>query len=369
MGKDVNKRKSIRSAKLVTELCISAVIVAIAVYSVKITRDRITIIESSDYVKNTAYDTVETATDEYDPDKIIFESAAVDTKSKFQGDLILVNSDYQYFSGDEELVGINELLDEEERTSYRANDYDLTVVKSVYTPMSEMFDAFNAATGYDDIIVLASYRTSDEQKELYDEDLEETGNDTSTKVAIPGHSEHESGYAVDLTTSTTWDYDGTGEYDWINQNCWKYGFILRYTEDKTSLTGIQSEPWHYRYVGIPHAYYMYTNDLCLEEYIDLVREHPYDGEHLEFTDGNGDEYEVYFVASDDGADSTILAVPSNRKYEISGNNVDGFIVTVYKDVVLDDSVSDDEQPTEETTEEETDSSEEDSEDEFVGEDA
>lgn len=74
---------------------------------------------------------------------------------------------------------------------------------------------------------------------------------------------------------------------------------------------------------------MYTNGLCLEEYIDTVREHPYDGEHISFTDGNNIEYEVYFVASDDSSEMTYIPVPSDKKYEISGNNIDGFIVTVY----------------------------------------
>ena len=67
------------------------------------------------------------------------------------------------------------------------------------------------------------------------------------------------------------DYDGTGDFEWINKNCYKYGFVVRYTEEKQRLTKIQDEPWHFRYVGIPHAYYMTTNNLCLEEYIDLVR--------------------------------------------------------------------------------------------------
>ena len=102
-----------------------------------------------------------------------------------------------------------------------------------------------------------------DRQELYDADLEDTGEDTSTLVAKPGYSEHETGYAMDFSLfedGISADYDGTGEYDWINQNCAHYGFILRYPENKTDLTEIRYESWHYRYVGQPHAYYMQQND-------------------------------------------------------------------------------------------------------------
>lgn len=331
MGKDVNKRKSMRRAKLITEICISAIILAIGGYAVTTAAGRARTVGSSPFVESSdsGNDSTEAASEPDDPNKIIFESASVSTKDKFKGDLILVNSDHEYFGGDESLVNINAKLNEEGRTSYVGNDNDMQVLDVIYTPLSDMLDAFNAATGYNDIVIIGGYRTTEKQKQLYDEDLESTGLDSSDRVALPGHSEHESGYAVDFTTSTTWDYDGTGEYDWINQNCWKYGFILRYPEAKTDITNIKYEPWHYRYVGVPHAYYMFKNDVCLEEYIDLLKGYTYEEEHLKFADDNGTEYEIYFVPSDDGADTTFVPVPVSLKYDISGNNDDGFIVTVY----------------------------------------
>ncbi len=331
MGNNENKRKSIKRTKFITELCISVVILALGAYGVKTAMDRVSTIGSSPVIENSQIDidVIEPTTEPVDPNKIIFETSLISTKEKFKGDLILVNHDYQYFSGNENLVVINEKLDEEGRTSYVGNDNNMKVLDVIYTPLSDMLDAFNEATGYDDIVIIGGYRTTERQQELYDEDLEATGEDTSERVALPGHSEHESGYAVDFTTSTTWDYDGTGEYDWINRNCWKYGFILRYPETKTDITKIQYEPWHYRYVGIPHAYYMYNNELCLEEYIELLKNYTYEGEHLKFSDENGSEYELYYVKSDDGSDNTSVPVPSGLKYEISGNNIDGFIVTVY----------------------------------------
>lgn len=357
MGKDVSKRKSIRSAKITTEICISAVILALSGYGVKKAIDTIEPVGSSPYIYSSANEVVtEPITEPVDPDKIIFESAEIDTKDKFRGDLILVNHDHKYYSGNEELVALNEKLREEDVSSYVGNDNNMQIVNAMYRPLTDMLNDFNKATGYDDIVIIGGYRTTERQQELYDEDLEATGLDASERVALPGHSEHESGYAVDFTTSTTWDYDGTGKYDWINQNCWKYGIILRYDEDKTDITKIQYEPWHYRYVGVPHAYYMFTKGLCFEEYIDLLRDYTYESEHLVFEDENGAEYEIYFVPSDDGAEITYVPVPTSVDYDISGNNVDGFIVTVYKtegSAPVVEPLEDDEEPAEEATEEDT----------------
>ena len=83
-------------------------------------------------------------------------------------------------------------------------------------------------------------------------------------VAIPGTSEHQTGLAVDIT--------GTQKmYDWLAQNSWKYGFILRYPDDKIEITGIKYEPWHFRYVGKNLAKDIYESGLCLEEYLEQLK--------------------------------------------------------------------------------------------------
>lgn len=333
MAKDVSKSKSIKRAKTITELVISAVIIAICGYAVKTAANNVTTVGDSPYVDNNAQVTEsssDASAEADDPDKIIFENLNVSTKDKFKGDLILVNEDHQYFNGDENLVVINERLDAEGRTSYRGNDNNVQTRENVYTALSRMIDDFSSSTGITDILIESAFRTNEQQQQLYDDDLAATGNDVSDRVALPGHSEHECGYALDFgINDAERDYDGSGEYDWINQNCWKYGFILRYAENKTDITKIKYESWHYRYVGTAHAYYMYKNGLCLEEYIDLLKNYPYEGEHLKFSDDNGTEYEIYYSPSDDSSENTIVPVPSGYKYDITGNNVDGFIVTVY----------------------------------------
>ncbi len=341
MGKDVNKRKSISRSKFLTELVISAVIIGLGGYAAKTCYDRISDVGQSPYAAQQDVideNIIVPTTEPVDPNKIIYENAELAPRDKFKGSLILVNEDWQYYAGGEDLVSINEKLEEDGVDCFIGYDNSAQVLSVVYENLRDMLVDFNAASGYDDILIEGAFRTNERQQELYDNDLELTGNTTSDRVALPGHSEHECGYAVDFGIVTEGvEYDGTGEYDWINQNCWKYGFILRYAEDKTDITKIKFEPWHYRYVGVPHAYYMSKNGICLEEYIDLLRDYTYEGEHLEFKDDNGTEYEIYYVPSDDGAETMHIPVPSSLKYDISGNNADGFIITVYPGVEADSS--------------------------------
>ena len=327
----ISKEKSIRHAKTMTEIVISLVLLGAGGFFVRNAMKEASTVQSSPYFddKDIAVTDVEN-TSVPDPNQIIYESRSVDTKDKFRGDLILVNEDHEYFGGDEDLVSIIEMNSENERTCFTAVDSTYTILRRVYEPMAQMIQDFSDQYNNDRLIIYGSYRTKEFQQQLYDEDVAQSEDGKSTKVAKAGFSEHESGLAFDFTEADNYDYDGTGDYAWINANCYKYGFIVRYTKSKEKITKIQDEPWHFRYVGIPHAYYMDSNDLCLEEYIDLIRKHPYDGEHLEFKDDKDTEYEVYFVASDDGAEKTTVPVPNGVRYEISGNNVDGFIVTVYK---------------------------------------
>ena len=335
--KKISKEKSIRRTKHLTELAVCAVLLTAGAFVIKGAIDRTETVSTTNIKSQeemTVPDTTEPVTEEQDPNKLIFENITVDSKDKYKGDLILVNNQHQYYStGQEDLVSILTLNDERGISYFGSVDYDYTILRPAYEAMVKMIGDFYDKYHYDNLIIYGSYRTTDFQRELYEADLAETGNEKSTRVAKPGFSEHESGYAFDFTTTPDYDFNGEGDYGWFAENCWKYGYILRYPQDKEHKTEIQYEPWHFRYCGIPHAYYMSKNGLCMEEYIEMLeKEHPYSGEHLEFTDENGQSYEVYFVPSDDGAEQkTSVPVPAGLKYEISGNNYSGFIVTVYKD--------------------------------------
>ena len=118
-------------------------------------------------------------------------------------------------------------------------------------------------------------------------------------------------------------------FKWIDENAHQYGFILRYPNDcNCKIHEDLTDRVQLRYVGVAHATYMKQNNLCLEEYVSLIREqHKFSGEHLTFT-VDGKSYEIYYYAS--SGSRTHVPVPKNDEYTISGNNMDGFIVTVTK---------------------------------------
>ena len=90
-----------------------------------------------------------------------------------------------------------------------------------------------------------------------------------TYSARPGFSEHQLGYSIDLTNGESVPFEefhNTKEYEWLKDNAYKYGFILRYPKDKEYITGYIFEPWHIRYVGYDIAKYIYENNITYEEY-------------------------------------------------------------------------------------------------------
>ncbi len=356
--KKISKEKSIRRTKHLTELIICMVCLAGGVFAVKGMVDRSSVVTSGEHKDKSEIIIQETSADPqepFDPNKTLYETKNINTKDKFKGDLILVNDKHEYYvTGEEDLVSILDKNEETGRTYFGAVDNTYTVVSKMYEPMATMIGDFYDIYHIDNIIIYGAFRTTEFQKELYDKAMESDNEEDKQRVAKPGFSEHESGYAVDFSTIPDYDYQGTGDYAWFSENCYKYGLIIRYPEDKENITNIRYEPWHFRYVGKPHSYYMTKNGLCMEEYMDLLEQHPYSGEHLEFTDEDGRNFEVYFVPSDDGAETTSVPVPSGLKYEISGNNYNGFIVTVYKD----EKLNAEEPPHEETQPEETQQEEE-----------
>lgn len=121
------------------------------------------------------------------------------------------------------------------------------------------------------IIAVSTYRDYEYQNKLYNMYVEEKGIDYADKCsARPGHSEHQTGLAVDVEGSN-YDYDefeNSIEFVWMKENAYKYGFILRYPKGKEKITGFKYEPWHYRYVGLDTAKTIHDEKLTLEEYYD-----------------------------------------------------------------------------------------------------
>ena len=135
-------------------------------------------------------------------------------------------------------------------------------------------DAFNemAKAAKEDgftIRATSTYRSYYYQKDLYNNYVAEDGvKKADTYSARPGHSEHQTGYAVDVDNKVKeyTEFGTTKEYTWMKENAYKYGFILRYTKENEWITGYKEEPWHYRYVGKEIAKYIQENPMTYEEY-------------------------------------------------------------------------------------------------------
>ena len=163
-------------------------------------------------------------------------------------------------------------------------DYDIELMElsngqkideRIYPYLQEMFDAARAEGIYP--IVREGYRTEEEQQAIFDEKVQAYINEGYSRsraertakewVALPGTSEHQLGIAVDINADKS-KCSNDEVYEWLAENAHEYGFILRYPQGNTEITGTSYEPWHYRYVGEAVALEIYERGICLEEYFE-----------------------------------------------------------------------------------------------------
>lgn len=240
------------------------------------------------------------------------------------GELVLINNENAYVSEGTHSVCPFETpvaVSGKRTADYGISSNRIKLNPTVIDQLNLLFADYVKETENNDIYINEAYRTYEEQEAIYDA----KGSDTAT---VPGYSEHHSGYAFDIAVSKPnfQAFNFEGHKKWIPENCKNYGFILRYPEGKQALTEIKFEPWHYRYVGLPHSVYITDNNLVLEEYIELLHNYTMNGTHLEMS-ALGRDYEVYYVpVSPEG--KTTVYVPNDKEYSVSGNNKDGFIVTI-----------------------------------------
>lgn len=176
--------------------------------------------------------------------------------TEFDGEILIVNSENRLGADyvPEDLVNLYQM-----RHSFRLASSEIYLARECYDPMEKMFAAAEDAdmNGY---IVTSGYRDYNRQAEIYAES--EAG-----YAQEPGASEHQTGLAFDVTVETSEGFENTPQYSWLMNNAHKYGFIQRYPANKSHITGISYEPWHYRYVGVKAAKQMKKSGMCLEEFL------------------------------------------------------------------------------------------------------
>lgn len=249
------------------------------------------------------------------PAEIIYMQFSQVNDAVSAGELIVINNAHRYDpakAANLQTIHGSQPKDENGYNIYSVGNPAWKLNATALNALNQMLQKnYEVSDGADDIKVGSAYRTAEEQENL----------NSSVK---PGFSDHHSGYCLTLKTE-----DGYLEpTHWIYENCHKYGFIVRYPEGKEDKTGVSDYGWCFRYVGVAHATYMKANNLCLEEYVDLLKNSYASGVNLSFTGIDGNKYEVYYAPAGTGDTVTTMQVPQNFEYTISGDNMGGFIITV-----------------------------------------
>ena len=242
-------------------------------------------------------------------------------RAVYKGNLILVNRDNR----------IRERIGESDLVPVSQKDGGILLCGDAQRMLLQLILALDA---HDTIVPVSGYRSAEEQRDIFESSMLENGAEfTNAYVAPVDASEHQTGLAIDLGENLpdidfirpSFPYHGICQK--FRQAAPSFGFVERYSEDKTSITGIAHEPWHFRYVGAPHSLIMVRLNMALEEYIDYLRQFTYDsGPRVEEMGNN--TVKIYYAPIDQ-YESKAIPIPHDRPVHISGNNNDGLIITVW----------------------------------------
>lgn len=266
----------------------------------------------------------------------------------YRGDLVLVNRDYGYHEQHQDLSHAGAWKGE-------AALYEHILLQgSANHALNQLMDEIG---GWEYIVPVSAWRSLSEQQAIWDQSLSDSGREfTERFVAVPGHSEHQTGLAIDLGLRQEeidfirpyFPYEGICQT--FRERAAAYGFIERYQEEKQAVTRIGHEPWHFRYVGVPHAQIIVQNGFALEEYIRFIRDYrfgenplvfqQYEISYLEAEDLSASDAEIVNLKALDWKASDVKAanikeinnnmeieIDDAGSYSISGDNCGGFIVT------------------------------------------
>ena len=258
-------------------------------------------------------------------DKVDWASVTVTATDTLRGPLALVNNTHKYTFPD----GIGHLGSlNDKRTTHNPRVYQQSglsdyMEKTALDALDQMLVDFHAATCLDNVLLKYAYRSAEEQQALVE-------NGASTQV---GYSDHHTGMGIQLAymrNGNNYSLSTDDAYNWLFENCHKYGFVVRYPEGKSDVTGVSDYSDYFRYVGVAHATYMTENDLCLEEYVAFIKGYS-DNKPLKINGADGRYYEVWYVAVDGSA---TVKYPTNYAYTVSGTNDGGVVVTVDRSKTL-----------------------------------
>ncbi len=233
----------------------------------------------------------------------------------YSGDLILVNAEYPL--RDKTAAELAPAIPEYP---------DILLNRAAGERLRQALDSINAGSR---IVPVSGYRSTREQASIYESSLKENGAEFTRKyVALPGHSEHQTGLAIDLALNSGSidfirpDFPYSGICEDFRQAAPEFGFIERYPAGKEKITGIAHEPWHFRYVGFPHSMIIVQNKLTLEEYTEYIK---FFRKSCPLYYSKGDLTAEIFYAP--AAETTI----GSENSRLSGNNKDGFIITQWRE--------------------------------------
>ena len=243
----------------------------------------------------------------------------------YRGNLILINKKYPIKINEQEIMDNLVAVD---------NKYNKHLVNK--NTAKALRNILNKINSEDTIVPVSGFRSKQEQSNLYKNSVIENGLEFTQKfVAKPDESEHQSGMAIDLGENKKdidficpdFPYDGI--FKRFREEAKKSGFIERYKEGKEAVTGISKEPWHFRYVGYPHSAIIEEKGFALEEYHDFIRKYTSVDNSYKYKYKNN-IIQLFFIRST--ADIQVLHVEDDFKYKVSGNNHDGFIITLFKNL-------------------------------------
>lgn len=241
-----------------------------------------------------------------------YQMVPVKLSAMYAGTLVLVNKDNPSRLSAEELDLEQVYYAEDKPDTYEISYPGHTSLnRTALSQFNRLMKAYYSATSNQEIMFNYGYLDTGKEK---------SNPDSPSAYDIQLHiKRNDGGYEY---------ISNIAPYSWLFEHMASYGFVLRYPQDKSEITGERGGYTAIRYVGVPHASYMTENNLCLEEYLDQLKTRYRFGSTVLEHVTNKTKYHIYYVPVDSSATGDPeIPVPSGGQYEISGNNSDGFIVT------------------------------------------